>query len=386
MKTILFLLARYPAFGGIETVTTVLANSLAEQYRIVLCSVKGEKEHELLHRLDARITFRMLPNAGKKERIAALETILTEYRVELVIYQDSYAPNQYLAHYIKQRGGIKLIVAEHSSPSLSRKWVLQLPQIPWWNLYRRFKLIYFNGKGHLLTLIRRTRLYTICDRYVVLSEGLKQEFLDNSFVHDTAKLCAIGNPVSYTPLPVNLNDKKKQVLFIGQFVGLKGINRLLRIWAKVQEQATEWSLVLVGDGPLMPSVREQIQEGRLQRVCTEGFRSNVRDYCAAASVFCLCSLFEGFPMVLPEAMCSGAVPIGFNSFAALEDIITDGVSGYSVPAFDEDAFAARLLQLMQDDALRLRMAEAALARSAAFNVPAVAARWQTLLDDVLGNA
>lgn len=383
MATVLFLLDRFPAFGGIETVTTVLANSLVEHYRIILCSVQGEQEHELLHNLDKRITFRMLPNAGRKERIAALETILTEYQIELAIYQDSYAPNQYLAHYIKQRGGIKLIVAEHSSPSLSRKWVIQLPQIPWWNLYRRFKLIYFNGKGHLLTLIRRTRLYTSCDCYVVLSENLKQEFLDNSFVHDTAKLCAIGNPVSYEPADVSLCDKKKQLLFVGQFNGIKGLDRLLRIWERVNPQAPEWTLTLVGDGPLMPEVRNYIHSHALKNVVLEGFRSNVRDYCAEASIFCLCSLFEGFPMVLPEAMCCGAVPVCFDSFAALRDIVTDGHTGFCIPAFDEDAYAARLLLLMQNVELRRRMATAALSESAHFSIEALSAKWQELIQGLL---
>lgn len=383
MKTILFLLDRYPAFGGIETVTTVLVNSLVEHYRIIICSVHGEKEHELLHRLDNRIVFHMLPPGTKQERIAALDALLTEQQVDVVIYQDSYAPIQYLAHYIKQRGGIKLIVAEHNSPSLSRKWVIELPSIPWWNLYRRFRLIYRNGKGHIKSLFRRTKLYRICDCYVVLAEGLQQEFLENSFVRDTSKLCAIGNPVSYEPMDVCLCNKKKQLLFVGQFNGIKGLDRLLRIWERIQAHAQEWSLILVGDGPLMPEVREYIHTHELKNVALEGFRSNVRDYCAEASILCLCSLFEGFPMVLPEAMCSGAVPVCFNSFAALEDIITDGVNGYSVPAFDESAFAARLLQLMQDDALRLRMAEAAINKSGDFSLRTVTARWVELLEQEL---
>lgn len=385
MKTVLFLLDRYPAFGGIETVTTVLANNLAEHYRIILCSVHGEKQHELLHRLDKRISFCMLPNAPKKERIAALESILTEYHVDLAIYQDSYAPIQYLAHYIKQRGGIKLIVAEHSSPGLSRKWILQLPNIPWWDVYHRLKLIYFHGKGHLMALFRRTRLYEVCDRYIVLSENLKQEFLDNSFVRNTAKLGAIGNPVSYRTIDVDLSRKQKQVLFVGQFVQLKGIDRLLRIWKRIYPHAQDWSLILVGDGPQMTELQDYIHRHELNNVELHGYRTNIRDYCAEASIFCLCSLFEGFPMVLPEAMCGGAVPVCFNSFAALNDIITDERNGYSVQAFDEGAFSSRLLMLMKDDALRLQMAQAALDKAAEFAIPAVSSRWRKLIEELLSS-
>lgn len=382
MKTILFLLDRYPAFGGIETVTTVLANHLAEHYRIIICSAAGDKEHELLHRLDSRISFRRLPRADKRTKEAALGAILAEEGVHVVIFQDSYAPNQHLAHYIKHRGGIKLIVAEHNSPSLSRRWVQQLPTIPWWDLYHLLKLIYFNGKGHLLTVLRRTRLYKICDCYIVLSENLKEEVKENSFIRDEAKLRAIGNPVSYEVKHINLSTKKKHVLFIGQFVPIKGIDRLLNIWKRVENRAEDWSLVLVGDGPQMPAVQEQLRRLSLQRVRTEGFCTNIRDYCTDASILCLCSLFEGFPMVLPEAMSSGAVPICFNSFAALENIITDGISGCSIPAFDEEAFASRLLQLMQDDDLRERMAHAAMEAAKGFDPISIAEKWRSLIESL----
>lgn len=382
MKTLLFLLDRYPAFGGIETVTTVLANSLAEHYRIIICSVCGEEGHSLLSQLPPGIRFRLLPQADKKTRIAALDDILTAESVDIAIYQDSYALNEYLVHHIAQKGNIKLIVAEHNSPSMSIRWMHQLRSLPWWDIYHRLKLLYFNGRGHLNTMRRRSSLYRICDRYVMLSEQLKHEFLQYSSVQESGKLYAIGNPVSYTPSATSTSDKKKQLLFIGQFVPRKGLTRLLRIWEKVQGSAEDWSLILVGDGPQMNEIKEHIHTHHLKRVELEGFRNDVRAYCQRASILCLCSDFEGFPMVLPEAMCSGAVPICFNSFAALADIITDGVDGCSIPAFDEETYAERLLQLMQNNAMRQRMAEAAYAKAAEFSLGAVTDKWRTLLDEL----
>lgn len=383
MKTLLFLLDRYPAFGGVETVTTVLANSLAEHYRIIICSQRGEAGHELLNKLRPGVRVRMLPRGGRKEQTAALDALLSEEAVDIVLFQDSYAPNEYLAQHIAGRRDIRLVVAEHSAPSLSIRWLSTFRALPQWDLYHRLKLLYFNGRGHLHTVRRRTALYHASDRYIVLAEHLKQEFIRYSSVQETSKLRAIGNPVSYTPGECAAQAKKKQVLFIGQFVPLKGLDRLLRIWERVQHQAPDWELVLVGDGPQMASMKEQIRTRNLERVTPAGFRTNIRDYCEAAAILCLCSDFEGFPMVLPEAMCSGAVPICFNSFSSLADIITDGVDGCSIPAFDEEAYADRLLQLMQNDAMRQRMAEAAYAKSAEFSLSAVTDKWRTLLDELL---
>lgn len=386
MKTLLFLLDRYPAFGGIETVTTVLANSLAEHYHIIICSVCGENNHSLLNKLSPDIRFRMLPQANKKAKLAALDDILTTESVDIAIYQDSYALNEYLVHHIAKRGNIKLIIAEHNSPSLSIRWVNQFRTLPWWDIYHRLKLLYFSGRGHLNTMRRRSSLYRICDRYIVLSEQLKHEFLQYSSVQESSKLCAIGNPVSYAPSAPAPLDKKKQLLFIGQFVPRKGLARLLRIWGRVQHHITDWELVLVGDGPQRAEIQEQIRTQRLERIVLTGFRTDVRDFCEAAAILCLCSDFEGFPMVLPEAMCSGTVPICFNSFAALADIITDGEDGCSIPAFDEEAYAERLLRLMQNDKLRQRMAEAACAKSAQFSIRAVSDRWQTLFNELFDAA
>lgn len=386
MKTLLFLLDRYPAFGGVETVTTVLANSLAEHYRIIICSQRGEEKHDLLHRLMPGIIVRKLPQGSPKAVLTALDSLLTEESVSIVIFQDSYARNEFLAYHIAQRDDVKLIVAEHSAPSQSIRWVNSFLALPWWDLYHRLKYLYFNGLGHLNIMHRRSMLYRLCDRYIVLSEQLKHEFRRYSSVPESSKLSAIGNPVSYMPAECVSLAKQKQLLFIGQFVALKGLDRLLRIWEKVQDTAEEWSLILVGDGPQMGEIKEHICTHQLKRVAIEGFRTNVRDYCESAAILCLCSDFEGFPMVLPEAMCSGAVPICFNSFSSLADIITDGVDGCSIPAFDEEAYAERLLRLMQNDKLRQRMAEAAYAKSAKFSLRAVSEKWQALFEELLSAA
>lgn len=384
MKTLLFLLEDYPAFGGIETVTTALANALTGHFRIIICSGCWKERHEILLQLHPEITFWLLPqNKQKQEVIACLDSLLSEEHIDIVIYQDSYAPIEYLAYYIAERKNIKLIVAEHNAPGLSKSWIPQLFTLPWWNIYKRLKLIYYGTKGHLQTKRRRTGLYRLCDRYVVLSEHFKPEFVRNSYTEETSKLRAIGNPITISPLPCVPANKKKQILFIGRFVAIKGLDRLLRIWGRVQDAAPDWSLELVGDGPFMPSVRQQIQKQQLKRVELRGYQAAPLQFFTDASIFCLCSSFEGFPMVLPEAMGRGCVPVCFNSFAALEDIISDGVDGYSIPAFDEEAFAARLLQLMQDDKIRRRMAEAALAKTEDFNIKTITARWENLIEELL---
>lgn len=384
MRTLLFLLDRYPAFGGIETVTTILSNQLAEQYRILICSVRGEAGHPLLQQLRSGISFRPLHGKNHAAISEELCAIISEEKVDFVIFQDSYAPLQDIIEEIRHRRPVKLIVAEHSAPGLSRVTMrVQLEQRRWWDVYTLAKIFYCCGRSILSSMRRRSRLYRLCDRYVLLSEKFFPEFRKNSYVRETSKLCAISNPLTYEQQAVDWGCKEKRVLFVGQFVRLKGLDRLLRIWQQIAQEVPEWKLTLVGDGPCMPEVQQFIQQHQLPRVEAVGFSSHVQEYCLSAQVLCMCSSFEGFGMVLTEGMSCGCVPVAFNSFSSLADIISDGCEGFCVPAFDENIYAERLVQLLQDDALRTRMAHAALAKSAQFDRRAISTRWAELLEQTL---
>lgn len=384
MKTILFLLARYPGFGGIETVTTVLANRLSGCYRVLLCSSEGEHEESLLQQLKPSVAFYTLPHHAPRadaENTRFFRDLLEREKVDVVVYQDSYFTNEYLLEVLPQ--GCRLIVAEHNAPDHVWRWAdAARACCPWWNVYRRLRLCYSYMKGKRADAARRSRLYRKADRYLVLSEHFKEPFISFSSVAATEKLGALGNPLSFERPVVDWQRKEKRVLFVGQFVSIKGLPRLLRIWKRIEHLVPEWRLTLVGGGPCLPEVEHLIGSLGLQQVELPGFSSQVREHYLRAQIFCLCSTFEGFPMVLPEAMSCGVVPVAFNSFAALADIITDGEDGYAVSPYDEAAFAQRLLALMQQDTLRERMAQAALSKSAAFDAETITQRWIELLESL----
>lgn len=119
----------------------------------------------------------------------------------------------------------------------------------------------------------------------------------------------------------------------------------------------------------------------LERVSFEGFCAPA-PYYRDAAIFCMTSAFEGFPMVLLEAAAFGCVPVAFDSYAAVRDIIDDGENGVLVSAFDLDAYTETLAQLMRDDALRERLALAARGRVAEFSPDKIAARWEALFAEI----
>ncbi len=219
------------------------------------------------------------------------------------------------------------------------------------------------------------------DRFVLLSEKFIPDFPPARAFPQ--KIRAIANPAPYAPQSVDFSKKKKDLLFVGRLNnGQKRLDLLLKIWARLEARFPEWRLRIVGDGPDAGRLKRLAGTLRLERASFEGFRDPAPFYRDAA-IFCMTSAFEGFPMVLVEAAAFGCVPVAFDSFAAVHDIIDDGENGILVPAFDLDKYAETLAELMSDDALRERLALAARERVANFSADKIAARWEALFEETL---
>lgn len=218
------------------------------------------------------------------------------------------------------------------------------------------------------------------EKFVLLSEKFISAFPPAKKF--PRKVCAIPNPASFAPAENPLAEKKRELLFVGRLEnGQKRVDLLLRIWARLEKRFPEWSLRVVGDGPDAPKIRAFAGTLGLERVSFEGFCAPA-PYYRDAAIFCMTSAFEGFGMVLVEAAAFGCVPVAFDSYAAVRDIIDDGENGVLVSAFDLDAYTETLAQLMRDDALRERLGSAARDCVSDFSADKIAARWEALFAEI----
>lgn len=214
------------------------------------------------------------------------------------------------------------------------------------------------------------------DKLVVLTDKDKEAWmeLDNVVV--------LPDPLSLTPVAKSQLTAKR-VVAIARYSHEKGIDLLLQSWAKAEKMITEWRLDIFGDGD-WAAYERMIEELKIDRSrCQLHGRTNdvEREY-VNSSLFVLSSRFEGFGMVITEAMACGLPVVAFDCPWGPRAIITDGEDGLLVENGNVEALADALARLMGNETLRRSMAEAGVRNVQRFSLESIAGRWKSLFENL----
>ena len=107
-------------------------------------------------------------------------------------------------------------------------------------------------------------------------------------------------------------------------------------------------LVILGDGPLRKEVGLYIRKHNLSNIRIDAPTSDVAKYYEVSEILVMTSIFEGFPLVLAESMSRGCVPIAFDSFKSVHDIVDSGRNGILIKPFKIQDYANGLSQLVHN--------------------------------------
>jgi glycosyltransferase involved in cell wall biosynthesis len=190
-------------------------------------------------------------------------------------------------------------------------------------------------------------------------------------------------PSEVTPEQAGIPKDAPLVLAVGRLIAQKDHATLLAAFARVRESHPDARLAILGWGPL-----EQATKARAAALGLDGSvlipgRVEPRDWLARADVFAHPSRWEGFGIVLLEAMHS-SLPVVATSVSAIPEIVVDGTTGFLTSPGDVGSMADRISQLLADPALRRSLGDAGRARAGAeFSVAAMADRTLAVYEEAL---
>ena len=212
------------------------------------------------------------------------------------------------------------------------------------------------------------------DRFVVLTEKDREAWveLDN--------VCVIPNPLSFVPQNISkLNEKR--VIAVGRYCHEKGYDLLLKAWCIVQNSIADWRLDVYGEGD-RSQYDEMISSLNIDRhrCILHGRSSNIQDEFEKSSLAVCSSKFEGFGLVITEAMSCGLPVVSFDCPWGPRAIINDGEDGLLVENGNVEKLAEALVMMIQHPEMRSKMAARAIENVQRFSIDQIAGQWKSLFD------
>jgi glycosyltransferase involved in cell wall biosynthesis len=215
------------------------------------------------------------------------------------------------------------------------------------------------------------------DRFVVLTEEDKASWteLDNVEV--------IPDPLAFEIDKVSPLTNKR-VIAVGRYVYQKGFDLLLQAWAKIEKQYPDWQLAIYGDGNRTPYEQQMKDLGIDDTRChLNGPTADIQQEYNNSSLFVFSSRFEGFGMVLVEAMACGLPVISFACPCGPKDIIKDREDGLLVENGSVEALAKNMSYLMNSEVHRKSMSMIGKKNVERFALYNIVDCWKSLFGSVL---
>ena len=214
------------------------------------------------------------------------------------------------------------------------------------------------------------------DRFVVLTEKDKEAWveLNNVFV--------IPNPLSFSPQVISRLTEKR-IIAVGRYSHEKGYDLLLKAWVIVQNRISDWRLEIFGEGD-RSQYDKMISSLNIDRhrCILHGRSSHIQEEFINSSLAVCSSKFEGFGLVITEAMVCGLPVVSFDCPWGPRAIINDGEDGLLIENGNVEQLAEALVEMTQHPEKVRMMAAKAVENVQRFRIEHIAEKWKSLFDDL----
>lgn len=324
MKNVCFLIGNLNNSGGTERVTSLIANKLCEdnRYNIFILSLwEGQKPFFSLNTNIKTYSLYNIKPSFKRQLFPTIKKIrnfVKDNQIDVLIDVDS-------------------ILCVFTVPALIG---LSTKHICW---------EHFNFKTNLGLRYRdlgRFLATKFCDYIVVLTKKDK-EFWEDGIKNIRARIIVIPNPTPYEYNNYIPNFDNKIVLAVGRLTFQKGFDLLLQAWKQVVSVKEDWKLQIVGNGEDESKLKNLANQLNItDSVEFIPATKNIVEYYQSASIFCLSSRFEGFGMVILEAMSFGLPVVSFNCEVGPDELVEHHKNGLLAEPLNITDLSDCLLEMM----------------------------------------
>lgn len=356
--SICFLTGTLNVFGGAERMTATVANELARRgHRIHILSLSDPRS---CFPLDPAVRHETLFDQCPSFRTHFLHTVAG------------------IRRYVRQHGITLLVEVDPLLTLFTLPACLGLGvrRIAWehCNLDQDLGL-------PLRRLARRLSALT-CRRIVVLTELDREKWVRNLRCR---KVEVIPNSLPI-PLPAQPAARtSRTAVAVGRLTDVKGFDVLLHAWVPIATAFPDWTLRIVGNGELLATLT-QLRDRLGLRECVrlEPARSDIESVYRDAAMLCLSSRYEGFSLVLVEAMAYGLPIVATNCETGVRALLTHGENARLSPVDDPAALSREIAAVIASPELAARLADAGRRNVHKFAPGEIAKRWEHLLSRISG--
>lgn len=379
-----------PQKGGTERITWTISNALRKYYNYkCFCAYIMPATGFEQAFCDGRIKL------DEKKVVSQLHDYIVDNQINVIVNQGIFSIVEASKKAVENTR-CKILFAYHFAP-LTEKCLSGLKPLVEMlgnnSVLKRIKAsvkiafypIYIRSYSNRFSTFYK-KAYDMSDAVVLLSERFKKDFVDYAGIQDDSRLRFIPNSLSYSRFAdlAQIMHKEKRVLIVSRFdEPQKRISYALKIWRIVKQypEAGEWKLDIVGHGAYAQLYRRMAYRLGLDDVRFLGAKKPEEDY-IRASIFMMTSRTEGWGLTLTESQQFGVVPVAFDSYASLYDIIIDGYNGVIVPDNKLEVYAEAVVKLMKNDRERQKLAMQAVESSHRYEEAKIVEMWNRLLEEL----
>lgn len=352
---ILYITNGISAAGGLERVLSIKASYFADVYNYdVAILTLNEVGKKPFYKFSNRIVFYNIEIRNVRayffNYFGGIKKVVKNFKPDIISVCDDGIKGLFIPLWL--RGSYKKIIYErHVSKTV---------------VFKEKRDFLNKCYSHLMNIGAN-----LFDAFVVLTNDNVNEWtrVKNIFV--------ISNPLPFRSYELS-NLGQKQIISVGRLEYQKGYDLLLTIWKKIELKRCDWQLKIYGEGSLKKELEEQITEMHLQNVHIVSPTNEIIKAYTASSVYVMSSRYEGFGMVLIEAMSCGLPCIAFDCPCGPKNIIHDGENGFLIKMGDIDSYVEKLILLMTDDRLRVTLGQNAARSIDKYTPKSICGQWNDL--------